>query len=160
MSDKQKADEDIRKLGRMLKGMMSVADDLEMLSSLEQAMVEAKQRLEHHRSVEKDAHVQMEQALKALEESKAQAAHTIDHSKSEAALILEKAKAEALEKVTAADEHARQIAAKADDCKKEAVKDLDAKKAALALIEKQSECRQTELEKVKKEVESIKAKFI
>lgn len=45
MSAKLKAVEDIKKLGRMLKGIIDVAEDLESMGSIEQAILESAEQL-------------------------------------------------------------------------------------------------------------------
>jgi len=66
MSAKQKAVDDIKKLGRMLKGMIDVAEELEQMGSLEQAHKEAVDRVESFKSVEAKAKCAMSEAEASL----------------------------------------------------------------------------------------------
>lgn len=103
MSAKQRAVEDIRKLGRMFKGLMDVASELEHMGSLEQATSEL---MAKHHQADAEAKVQVAK----LEAAKAE----VDAAQKSAIEILEKAEAKAAEVVQSASDRAAKMVVDAE----------------------------------------------
>lgn len=119
---KMQAVEDIRKLGRSLKGLMDLAGELEHGASLEQAMMDTKLRVEKLMSEEEVLKAKKLAAEDEIALAEAKAKEIIDYAKSiesgilkeaqdEAALIVKEAHTKAYEKQTLSDvEQAKALA--------------------------------------------------
>ena len=119
---KSQAVDDIRKLGRTLKGLMDLAGELEHGASLEQAMMDTKSRVEKLMSEEEVLKAKKLAAEDEIALAEAKAKEIIDYAKSiesgilkeaqdEAALIVKEAHTKAYEKQTSSDvEQAKALA--------------------------------------------------
>jgi DNA repair exonuclease SbcCD ATPase subunit len=158
MSAKQKAVEDIKKLGKMLSGMIEAADDLEMLGSIENAIKESEERLNQARAKEALAKASMDDAVSKL-----------DEAKSEAALVLSKANLKAEEICAQAaikyDQKIEECAAKLRKMDLDAAKNADRlageealKRSELSALCIEIESKSEQLKNLKAQLEAIKAK--
>ncbi len=95
MSAKQKAVEDIKKLGRMFKGMIDAVEELESIGSLDQALAEAMNRVSGYAEIEAKAKTAMKEALHLLDATKAKAQEVEDTAKSVAQSVLKEGHAQA-----------------------------------------------------------------
>lgn len=159
MSAKMSAVEDIRKLARSLKGLIALADELESVGSLEQAMAESKGRAEALIKQEREARAKKEEAAKELADIEEKAATVKQAADDYAAQTKARVSAEL------ADQR-REF----DEAKAEAHKKLqdEAERAKLSLKEIQMEHdaiagliaeKKAHLDSLNAEVNALKAKF-
>ncbi len=159
MNDKQKAVEDIKKLSRMMKGLIALGDDLETLNSIDQAVSEAKARLAAQQAEEQavlDRCVQMkaeaEKAVLVAQEVRVKiecdAQKVLSDAKGEAQALVEKAKGEALVIVMEAQ--------KKEKVSLDVVAMLNDQKAALEVQVNEARAKLAELEA---KLAALKAKF-
>ncbi len=151
MSAKLKAVDDIKKLGRMLSGIMEVASELEQMGSIEQAMNEAKVRMANLKDEEAKVqarHSQYEiefeairrEADEALDEAHANAEKVVQAAQEKAVAICEAAKVQAKELISAALTEQDKIMADTFQAKQDLSSlkaELDIKSKALAELNAQ-----------------------
>ncbi len=159
MSNKSMAVEEIKKLGKSLKGLIALADELEGVASIEQASKEAKNRHEQNLKEEAASGESLELALAKLK-----------GAEDKADLILNAAKSKSDEMLAAAAKEVEQYKKKADDSiaanleaaeqKLVAIKnEKESAESSLSFIIKQVEEKSSVLESLNKDINKLKAKL-
>lgn len=159
MNAKQAAVNDIRMLGRTLKGMLALADELERVGSLEGATQEIDARYKKAVADETAAKADLAEAVAKLEGARSEAGRVLDSAKTEAARIVKAAEA----KGEAAVLEARKLAQDAEDKAAKAVA-FDAARGKqladdLAKVEGQIRERKAALAAIEKQIADLKAKL-
>lgn len=95
MSAKLKAAEEIKKLGRSLKGFIAFAEELEQMGSLEQAAAELNQSFERSKKASLEAKKDLESVEAEIKAAKDFAKSTVESAKEEASALVLAAQAKA-----------------------------------------------------------------
>jgi chromosome segregation ATPase len=159
MSNKLKAAEEIKKLGRSLKGFIAFAEELEQMGSLEQAAKELDQAFERAKDKKEKAEFELGEVQKQSE-----------HAQDFAEAVVAGAKAEAMQKVEEAKAEATAILAKAHSAIDKAMEEFKEQKALaykeLKEVKEQVEKAKTELaeaqsglDEAKKQVAVLRSKL-
>jgi len=109
MSAKLKAVDDIKKLGRMLSGIMEVATELEQMGSIEQAMSEAKVRMANLKDEEAKVQARHSQYEIEFEAIKREADEALDEAHANAEIIVQAAQEKAVAICDAAKVEAKEL---------------------------------------------------
>jgi polyhydroxyalkanoate synthesis regulator phasin len=159
MNTKQKAVEDIKKFGRMYKGFLAVAEDLERLGSLEQAMKEAEGRMALMLDEEKKKAAELEEMGRNLESVKAEGAQILRAANSDASAIVKEAMAKGEELVVSADAIAAQTKAKAEELYAEAEKEVKAMSDKVMVLDSEITAKEAQLKELEEQIAAIKERF-
>jgi 1,6-anhydro-N-acetylmuramate kinase len=158
MSAKQKAVEDIKKLARQLKGLIDVAEDLEKMGSLEQAMRETAMRMDVYKDEETKAlgeKVKAEQALALVHSEALQASESAKESTQK---MIQSAGEKAQGLLDAAKEEARILIANALASKEQIEREAFGAKEVLNVIVEDIAKKQAALKDLNTQIEMIRKK--
>lgn len=156
---KQQAVDDIRKLGRTLKGLIDFADEIERVGSLENAAKEAESRIEKFKKDQAKAEIECLAAQEKAAEMFEKANGIVPEAEEKAGAIIEKAMAKADEIVSQATTKAFGIKAKSDADRAEMANDVVNFKEARALMVKEKSELESMISMLKAELADLKKRI-
>jgi len=158
MSDKLKAVEDIKKLAKSLKGIVALADDLESLGSMEQAIRETVQRLDAWKAEEAKALELKSKAECDLESAYNEARAVSANAKEAADRMYSNTKSEVQGLLDAAKEEARIMISEALAAKDQVEKEAAKVKGDLNAVVEEIAKKQAALQDLNSQIEMIRKK--
>lgn len=148
---------DLKRLSVQLRGILSIADDLERIGSLEQAEAEARSRLDKLRAETEGHKTTAASAIAAGAAAQTQAETVIEDARRQAKQIVEEAHAEA-HRLLAADRRTADAALAESRTKRDKTeKAIEAAEAALEDLGKRIAVRTAQLEDLNKKLEGVRA---
>lgn len=160
MSAKGKAIEDIKKLGRFLKGIMDAADDLEKIASIEQATREAEARFADMAEKEKGMSEILANAQAKVDEAKEQAEVAIKAASAKAQMIIAKAENESAAVIASANAKLEEIMVLAKEKQDQANAELRGLKTDIAYAKAEIEEKGAALRELNEQLAAIRAKVV
>lgn len=159
MSALNNAANDLKRLIPKFRGILSLADELEKLGNVEDAIASGKSRIDATRKQEEDAAKRLKEANAAVKDAEAKAAGLLETAKTEAGTIVSDAKAEAAkikkaatEKAQGAIDAANQKASQALDAVKEANGVLESVNAELSTATQKRDSMNAEIAKLREKL--------
>lgn len=159
MNTKQQAAEDIRKIGRMLKGFIALGDDLERLGSLENAAQEAESRFNSAKVAEEAASKDLARAIEDIDKAKASASQLVADARLLSDQTVSIGKKTAEEAVAQARKAAEQLVTDAKRLKADIDAVADQRQRQADDLAKTIDARQAKLQELETKLAEFRAKI-
>lgn len=156
---KMQAVEDIRKLGRSLKGLIEFADEIERVGSIENAAKEAEARLLKYRADEEAASLKYAEAKAKADAQQAVADEVLSDAKQSADQMLDKASAKAAQIVSDAHTKAYEKQAAGEALRAKALSDAQVIEAEIVVMKKEKDELDQVVKGLKAELEALKKRI-